>query len=43
MYILNVYNDDKRFQTFDGITTYRYGTNPFKVCKTELLEYLIIK
>ena len=36
-------NDDKRLQTFDGITTYPYGTNAFKVCKTELLEYLDIK
>ena len=24
-------NDDKRLQTFDKITTYRYGTNAFKV------------
>ena len=30
-------NDDKRIQTFDGITTYQYGTNDFKVCKSEML------
>ena len=34
-------NDDERLQTFDGITTYPYGTNAFKVCKTELLRYYI--
>ena len=28
--------DDKRLQTFDKITTYPYGTNGFKVCKSEL-------
>ena len=27
-------NDDKRLQTFDKITTYRYGTNAFKVCES---------
>ena len=26
-------NDDKRLQTFDGVTTYPYGTNAFKVCE----------
>ena len=30
-------NDDKRIQTFDGIETYPYGTNAFKVCKCEVL------
>ena len=30
-------NDDKRLQTFDGITTYLYGTNPFKACESEML------
>ena len=30
-------NDDKRFQTFDKITTYPYGTNAFKVCKSEMI------
>ena len=30
-------NDDKRTQTFDGITTYPYGTNAFKVCEREML------
>ena len=28
-------NDDKRFQTFDEITTYPYGTNAFKACESE--------
>ena len=30
-------NDDKRLQTFDGLTTYPYGTNAFKVCKSEMI------
>ena len=30
-------NDDKRLQTFDGIMTYPYGSNAFKVCESELL------
>ena len=30
-------NDDKRLQTLDKITTYPYGTNAFKVCKSEML------
>ena len=30
-------NDDKRIQTFDGITTYPYGTNDFKVFESEML------
>ena len=30
-------NDDKRLQTFDGITTYPYGTNVFKVCESEMM------
>ena len=30
-------NDDKRLQTYDKITTYRYGTNAFKVCESEML------
>ena len=29
-------NDDKRLQTFDRIGTYPYGTNAFKVCKSEM-------
>ena len=29
--------DDKRLQTFDGIETYPYGTNAFKVCKSEMM------
>ena len=31
-------NDDKRLQTFDRITTYPYGTNPFKLCESKMLE-----
>ena len=31
-------NDDKRLQTFDKITTYPYGTNAFKICKSEMLS-----
>ena len=30
-------DDDKRFLTFDGIETYPYGTNSFKVCKNEMM------
>ena len=30
-------NDDNRLQTFDGITTYPYGTNAFKVCESKML------
>ena len=30
-------NDDKRLQTFDKITAYPYGTNAFKVRKSEML------
>ena len=30
-------NDDKRIQTFDGVTTYPYGTNVFKGCENETL------
>ena len=29
------YTDDKRLQAFDGITTYPYGSNAFKVCESE--------
>lgn len=31
---------DKRLKTFDGITTYPYGTNAFKVCKKEMEIYM---
>ena len=31
-------NDDKRFKTFDGITSYPYGTSAGKVYKTEMLS-----
>ena len=33
--------DDKRLQTFDGITSYSYGTNAGKKWKTELLSKVI--
>ena len=29
--------DDKRLQTFDKIERYRYETNAFKVCESEML------
>ena len=29
-------NGDKRLQTFDGIETYPYGRNGFKVCESEM-------
>ena len=31
-------NTDKRLQTFDRITTYPYGPNPFKACESEMLS-----
>ena len=31
-------NDDKRLQKFDKISTYPYGINAFKVCKSEMLS-----
>ena len=34
---LNITNDNKRLQIFDGITTYPFGTNAFKVCESEML------
>ena len=30
-------SDDKRLRIFDGIETYTYGTNAFKVCKSEMM------
>ena len=30
-------SDNKRLQTFDGITTYPYGANAFKVCESEMM------
>ena len=30
-------DDDKRLQTFNGIETYLYGTNAFKVCESEVM------
>ena len=32
--------NDKRLQTFDRATTYPYGTNAFKVCKSEMLSIM---
>ena len=29
-------NDDKRIQTFDKVTTYRLGTNVYKLCENEM-------
>ena len=34
---LNSITDDKRLQTFDGITAYPHGTNAFKVCESETM------
>ena len=34
-------NDDKRLETFDGTASYPYDVNARKVCKKELLQYLI--
>ena len=28
--------DNKRLWTFNGVTTYPYGTSAFKVCKSEM-------
>ena len=39
-------NDDKRLQTFDKITSYPYGTNVCRVCKSEMLckyKWLILR
>ena len=33
-------SDNKRLQTFDGITTYPYGANAFKVCENEMMVKL---
>ena len=30
-------NDDKRLETFDGITTYPYGSNAFKACESKMM------
>ena len=30
-------DDDNRLQTFDGIETYPYGPNTFKVCESEMI------
>ena len=31
-------NDDKRLQTSDGVATYSYEANAFKVCQSEMLS-----
>ena len=31
-------NDGKRLETFDKITPYQYGTNAFKLCKSDMLS-----
>ena len=31
-------DDDKRFQIFDRVTTYPYGTNVFKICESEMIK-----
>ena len=31
-------DDDKRLQAFDNVITYSFGTNAFKVCKSEMLS-----
>ena len=36
-------SDDKRIQTFDGITTYPYGTSVFKVCENEMINVCNVK
>ena len=36
-------NDDKRLQTFNKITTYPYGTNAFKACKSKMLLVMLKK
>ena len=32
-----IFNDDKRLQTFNKITTYPYGTNATIVCESEMM------
>ena len=36
-------NDDNRFQKFDRVATYPYGTNSFKVCESEMLSKDVFK
>ena len=31
------HNNDKRIQTYDGITTYPYGTSVFKILESRML------
>ena len=35
-------SDNKRLQTFDRITTYPYGTNAFKVCKSKMPSKILV-
>ena len=35
--IVSSIDDDKRLQTCDGIETYPYGANAFKVCESEMM------
>ena len=35
-------DDDKRLQTFDRVTTQPYGTNTFKVCKSEMMTVRVL-
>ena len=37
--VLN-YSDNKRLQTFDGITACPYSANAFKVCESEIMVKL---
>ena len=38
-------NDDKRWQTFNRVTSYPHGTNAFKVCESEVMivRYFFLK
>ena len=36
-------NDDKRLHTFDNVTTYPYGTNTFKVRKSEFQRNSLLR
>ena len=36
-------DDNKRFQTFDRITTFPYGTSAYKVCESEMLSKVTFK
>ena len=34
-------NDNKRLETYDGVTTCPYGTNAIKVCESDILKMRI--